>query len=95
MNAIRFAIPPGKSLGGLAEGTKTTIAMVVKIMQTKKMSRKIGFGTVNADLKEWKGELELETRLIGGASCNFSWSKTRHEGGKMLIVELSGIDSRS
>lgn len=71
------------------------IAMVVKIMQTKKTSRKIGFGTVNADWKERKCEVEGETRLIGGASCSCSWSKTWHEGDKMLIVELSGIDSRS
>lgn len=46
------------------------IAAVVKMMQTKKMSRKIGFGTVSADWKEREWEAEGETMLIGGASCS-------------------------
>lgn len=66
------------------------IAAVVKMMQTKKKSRKIGFGTVSADWKEREWEAG-ETMLIGGASCSFL-SETCCEGDK---IELSGIDSRS
>lgn len=67
------------------------IAAVVKMMQTKKKSRKIGFGTVSADWKDREWEAEGETMLIGGASCSFL-SETCCEGDK---IELSGIDSRS
>lgn len=67
------------------------IAAVVKMMEIKKMSRKIGFGTVSADWDEREWEAEDETMLTGGASCSFL-SETCCEGDK---IELSGIDSRS